>query len=789
MCGIFALLNNDTTYSKNFIKEQFEKIKNRGPENSVLVDNVKSTFGFHRLAINGLNIQSNQPFLIDNILLICNGEIYNYKELYQLMGIEGSTQSDCEVIIHLYKNYGIEQTLQMLDGVFSFVLLDNRIIMDDLSSKCFVARDPFGVRPLFSFKTKNTSENVIGFASEMKAFIDFHKNAKDNSFIQAFTPGSYSSYHLSNKVLCEWTPIKENVYYFIPHFPKTMLNNKCHHLELNDIMKNIRRLLVDAVIKRCITTERPVAALLSGGLDSSLIAALISNYYVKKFGSNKLETYSIGLQGSEDLRYAKIVADYIGSKHTEIIVTEKEMFDAIPEVIYNIESYDTTTVRASIGNYLIGQYISHNSDAKVVFNGDGSDEVCGGYLYMNKCPNSIEFDKETRHLLSNIHLFDVLRSDRCISSHGLEPRTPFLDKSFVNYYLSIPSFIRNNDYFKSHNVFQKTIMEKFLLRESFSYTNCYEVDGGKQLLPDDILWRRKEAFSDGVSNNSRSLFQIIQEQLIDTSDSSKTPLELEKKYYKSIFLKYYPNQESIIPFYWMPKYTNTMDPSARTLEFYNDTGKKKVCVLMFYDETVAEYGDINYKLNKKYCDKYDLDIILSHEKNYHFRHPAWERLPLILKYLSEYEYLIWIDADAFFYSDSENVLDIIEKNKDTSFIFSKDFEIAIDRLEENINTGIFIIKNTPYSHSFIQAWAYDEELFMKNLYPHWWDQGVLVDLYDKNFMDIQNNSVVLDYGVLQHFNKEDTIFNKKPLVLHLAGTDKETRINTSKEYWNATVDI
>jgi asparagine synthase (glutamine-hydrolysing) len=787
MCGVFTLLNNDVTFSKKFIKEQFEKIKKRGPENSVLVDNVKSTFGFHRLAINGLSTISNQPFFIDDILLICNGEIYNYKELYQIMGIEGKTQSDCEVIIYLYKKYGIEQTLQMLDGVFSFILLDNRINNNDLSSRCFVARDPFGIRPLFIFKTKNTKENIIGFASEMKVFIDFHKKLMFNSCIIPFTPGTYSSYYLSNKVLCEWKPLNENITYFIPSFPKTMFGNKCFYTEMNDIMKNIRYLLVDAVIKRCVTTERPVAALLSGGLDSSLIAALVSNYYNKTFGYNKLETYSIGLHGSEDLKHAKIVADYIGSKHTEIIVTEKEMFDAIPEVIYNIESYDTTTVRASIGNYLIGKYISQNSKAKVVFNGDGADEVCGGYLYMNKCPNSIEFDKETRFLLSNIHLFDVLRSDRCISNHGLEPRTPFLDKSFVNYYLSIPTFIRNNDYFKSNNSFTKPVMEKYLLRESFCYNNCYEVEGGKQLLPDTILWRQKEAFSDGVSNNNRSLFQIIQENIPCEKSDTISLLELEKNYYKSIFIKYYPNQENIIPFYWMPKYTSSLDPSARTLDFYNKIDKKKTCVLMFYDDAISDYGDINYKLNKKYCDKYSLDLILSHEKKYDNRHPAWERLPMILKYISEYEYLIWIDADAFFYSDAENIMDIIEKNKEASFIFSKDFEIAQDRLEENINTGIFIIKNTKYSYSFIEKWAYDEDLYIKNSYPHWWDQGVLMDMYDNNVMDIQNNSICLDFGILQHFNKEEII--SKQLVLHLAGTDKETRINISKEYWNATIDI
>ena len=171
------------------------------------------------------------------------------------------------------------------------------------------------------------------------------------------------------------------------------------------------------------------------------------NFYNQYNLPNKLETYSIGLKDSEDLKYARIVANYLDTKHTEIIVTETEMFEIIPEVIKSIESYDTTTVRASIGNYLLGKYISTHSEAKVVFNGDGSDELFGGYLYMNMCPDDIEFDKETRRLLKDIHMFDVLRSDKSISSHGLEPRTPFLDKNFVNLILSIPPYFRNHKHY------------------------------------------------------------------------------------------------------------------------------------------------------------------------------------------------------------------------------------------------------------------------------------------------------------------------------------------------------
>jgi len=578
MCGIFALLNYDVnhfyTNSINELKDEFMKGKNRGPESSVLKVFLRILFGFHRLAINGLNEESNQPLIINDIVLICNGEIYNYKELYNLMDVDPKTDSDCEVIIHLYERYGIEQTLKMLDGVFSFVLYDGRL-NKELSNHVFVARDPFGVRPLYSLKIKeNAKENIneyyknnfhiFGFASELKCLSNIYNNNK-KYYIEPFLPGTYSTFKIGGKATSLWNPIKQNRPYFIPTFSYTspfITHSSFDFTELSMYLKN-------AVYKRCLTTERPIACLLSGGLDSSLICALVNQFYKTQQLATPLETYSIGLAESEDLKYAKIVANYLGTKHTEIIVSEQEMFDAIPEVIYAIESFDTTTVRASIGNYLLGKYISKNSEAKVIFNGDGSDELCGGYLYMNNCPDDIEFDKETRRLLEDIHLYDVLRSDKCISSHGLEPRTPFLDKTFVNYYLSIPASIRNH----KNNLFTENQCEKFLLRNSFTQTN-YQTEEGKALLPDEILWRRKEAFSDGVSGHGRSLFQILQERIAKKLDEKtngeyfSANLESEKCYYRTLFQEYYPNLESVIPYYWMPKYTKAKDPSARTLEIY-----------------------------------------------------------------------------------------------------------------------------------------------------------------------------------------------------------------------------
>jgi asparagine synthase (glutamine-hydrolysing) len=263
------------------------------------------------------------------------------------------------------------------------------------------------------------------------------------------------------------------------------------------------------------------------------------------------------------------VADYLGTKHTEVILSETDFTNAIPEVIYTIESYDTTTVRASIGNYLLAKYIAANSHAKVIFNGDGSDEVCGGYLYMGCAPNAYEFDSECRRLVADIHKYDVLRSDKSISSNGLEPRTPFLDRSFVQYYLSIHPQKR----FHTEN----NVCEKFLLRNAFQ-------DGfDKPLLPSEILWRKKEAFSDGVSKTERSLFTIIQEyvetQMVDPYKWVKYisyPITNEQKYYRGLYDNYYPHTKQVVPYYWMPKWVDATDASARTLAIYNQTRNQTI---------------------------------------------------------------------------------------------------------------------------------------------------------------------------------------------------------------------
>ena len=593
MCGIFSLVNNSNTDCSKFIHEQFMKGKNRGPDDSKL--NFYGTdvvFGFHRLAINGLNDISNQPFTIGNVILICNGEIYNYKELYKEIGVVPTTDSDCEIIIHLYLLFGMEKTLTLLDGVFAFVLYDMNIVEYE-PIKIYVARDPLGVRPLYIMrpifinnKSNKSNNHLFAFSSELKMISEFYD--KESFTLEQFKPGTYSLFEKSYTILSKWNEIQKNIPYFLLNQSYTLINRISNvskspysspsdfvslvKRELEWIVPGIQKHLYNAVKKRYLNTDRPVACLLSGGLDSSLITALVCSIH-KNYSEIPIETYSIGLQNSEDLMYAKLVANYLQTNHTEIIVSEKDMIDAIPEVIYNIESYDTTTVRASIGNYLLGKYISQHSQAKVIFNGDGSDELCGGYLYMHKAPNSLEFDNETRRLLKDIHLYDVLRSDKCISSHGLEPRTPFLDKNFVNFYLSIPCILRN------HTTLHKC--EKYLLRYSFSFLN-YNIEG-RQILPDEILWRKKEAFSDGVSNTGRSLYTILQEYTSSLSLSLNLSLENsiseqhncpktnEQLYYRTLFDSYYLNLEKIIPYFWMPKYVNAIDPSARTLLTYNET--------------------------------------------------------------------------------------------------------------------------------------------------------------------------------------------------------------------------
>jgi len=552
MCGIFGLLNyNSTKLTTNFIGEHAQKGQHRGPDSYKIDINKNIFLAFYRLAINGLDKKSDQPIKYNNKVLICNGEIYNYKRLYEIMGIKSFTNSDCECIIHLYEKYGIDYTVHVLDGVFAFILIDYDI------DKIFIARDQFGVRPLFYLSNNSSQEknNMLGFSSEMKQLHIFSRDIEEFNYkglnnykINPFEPGSYMSLELVNS---EWV-IDKTIKF--ANFHLSRINPPNEDMDENVIVQNIHDIFCEAIYKRVTTSDRPIACLLSGGLDSSIVAAIVSKIYNKP-----LSTYSIGLEGSEDLKYARLVAKHIGSNHTEVVVSEEDFFAFIPSVIENIESYDTTTVRASVGNLLISQYISESSDAKVIFNGDGSDELMGGYLYMNHAPDALEFDNECKRLLKNIQYFDVLRSDRSISTQGLEPRTPFLDRDFVTFYLSIPVEYRFNTNKKQ---------EKYLFRKAFD----------KDYLPKEVLWRKKEAFSDGVSSKDRSWYQIIDELVskqtkikyeLDKVYLHNSPETMEQLYYRTIFENLYPDQNHLIPYFWMPKYVDATDSSARSLDIYS----------------------------------------------------------------------------------------------------------------------------------------------------------------------------------------------------------------------------
>lgn len=594
MCGINFLLARarHTEASKAALEEQFAaalaQCADRGrettqtktitfPAGDMPGREHVAMFGFNRLAINGLDHDSDQPIQVtlDGVryTLICNGEIYNYRQLAEEYGFSYTTHSDCESIIHLYHymsripsvkggKYHYTDVLQLLDGVFAFVLC----VEHKRHANILVGRDRFGVRPLFVTSLHDEPSSFLA-GSTLKTLAE-HKGV-DDSIIQ-FVPGYCQMLTVSSAGIHKEDPFQ---YYNAGSIRPMELGDR----ETERTM--VRSALWSAVRKRVANTDRPIACLLSGGLDSSLIASMVSVALKEKYDDADycVETYSIGLEGSVDLKYARIVAEHIGSDHHEVVVTEEEFLAAIPETIRTIESYDTTTVRASVGNRLIAKYISENSPsgAKVIFNGDGSDEVAGGYLYFSKAPTPGVFDDECKRLLSMICFFDVLRSDRSIASNNLEARTPFLDAGFVQAYLSTSIASRRSG------------MEKQLLREAMNVEVAPRLSGGdderRALLPDEVLWRRKEAFSDGVSGMERSWTDIIKERLRDIPEHDAhadlmekiaeqyfaAELTPEQLFYRAVFRERFGRaRESIIPGYWMPKFVEASDASARTLALY-----------------------------------------------------------------------------------------------------------------------------------------------------------------------------------------------------------------------------
>lgn len=536
MCGIWCLLGNIECSREINVS----KLLSRGPESLDIKSYANNyvTLGFTRLAINGLNINGMQPMRYKKYHWICNGEIYNWKELCSKYDIICDSSSDCAIIGQLWEKLNKNPTnfFRSLDGVFSL------IIYDEENGEIIVGRDPYGIRPLFM----GYSKECAVFASEMKAIID----VPGIYTIQHFLPGKWAKYSFKGSLL------ESGRYHSIPWIKNISYSPNAED-GLSNVCESLCNNLIDAVRKRVANCERPIGALLSGGIDSSLIASLVARE-LRSLGRGPLKTYSIGFSGSSDLRYARIVAEFIGSDHTEIIATPDQFFEAIPKVIYDIESYDITTVRASVGNWLICKYISENSDIKVVFNGDGSDEVFGSYLYFFRAPSDEEFEAESERLLEDIYKYDVLRSDRCISSHGLEARTPFLDKQFVAMARSIATIWRRP--------VKDLRPEKWILRKAFESMN---------ILPNEVLWRQKEAFSDGVSGHEKSWFEEIQERVTNIQEepiiyNHLPPISAESRYYRNIFNKHYGTLgENIITYFWMPKWSaETNDPSARTLSLY-----------------------------------------------------------------------------------------------------------------------------------------------------------------------------------------------------------------------------
>ena len=538
MCGIWAyLIKNKDKLDYYNINKNFNNIKKRGPNYSSLIyennDFYEYYIGFHRLSINDLSLKGNQPFVkvIDNIkyVCVCNGEIYNFKKILEnnIPEYESVSNSDCEVLIPLWIKYKYEM-VNYLDGVFAFIILtidQNNNLFD-----CFVGRDRIGVRPLY--KGIDKYGNYV-LSSEMKGLNDLCENGEQ------FEPGTIEDLFKSKIIK----------YYNLDNIIIKNLNE-------SEILGNINKILTECVEKRLLS-DVPVCALLSGGLDSSLICSIISKI-LKKNGKGKLHTFSIGMQGSPDNYYAEMVSKYIDSKHTIINISEEEALNSINDVIWNIETYDITTIRASVGQYLVTKYISDNTNFKVVLSGDGSDEVCNGYLENYFASNENEIQENAIDRVKNIHFYDVLRADRATSCNGLELRVPFLDVNFVNYYLEINPNLK----FPKKNV----RCEKYLLRKAFE--NNY--------LPEEVLWRQKEAFSDGISEKENSWYKIIQNNcenkysdndLLNNKYIINKPISKESLYFREKFEEFYGNKNNkIIPKFWMPKWSNTNDPSARCLK-------------------------------------------------------------------------------------------------------------------------------------------------------------------------------------------------------------------------------
>ena len=528
MCG-FVVVESDQV-SMELFKKALKRIVHRGPDYDKIIKKDAILWGFNRLAIMDLSPLGNQPFQDLNTTVVCNGEIYNYPELKKMLEKEFTFKSgsDCEVLAPLYKKFGMEILCKYLDGEFACVLYDQD------TKQIFAARDPIGIRPLFYGYT--SIDHQIAFSSEAKGLIDLCDE------IYPFPPGHY---YQDGQFIC-YNEIAK---------PRRMNDDS-----IDQIALELRTRLEKAVDKR-LQSDAPIGYLLSGGLDSSLVCALGA-----KKSKTPIKTFAIGMkQDPIDLKYAKEVADYIHSEHTEIIITKEDVLQALKEVIYHLETWDITTIRASIAMYLLCKAIHQQTDIKVILTGEVSDELFG-YKYTDFAPSPKAFQEEAQKRIKELYMYDVLRADRCISAHALEGRVPFADLDFVEYALSINPA-------KKMNIYQKG---KYLLRHAFEGTN---------LLPDSILFREKAAFSDAVGHSmvdylkeyANSIYSDEDMQNAKVKYPDHTPFTKESLLYRDIFESYYPHKSHWIKDYWMPnkdwEHCNVDDPSARVLINYGKSGK------------------------------------------------------------------------------------------------------------------------------------------------------------------------------------------------------------------------
>ena len=525
MCSIYGVTSKSIPVAK--LKEGFDRTISRGPDMSRFEEIPCGYLGFHRLAIMGLDERGMQPFHLDEDVLVCNGELYGFRPLRdRLMSkYELLSQSDCEILLPLYHEYGVEM-FKTLDAEFALILWDGE------KKKLIAARDPIGIRPLYYGRLP---DGEWAFASEPKNLMGLCGT------ILPFPPGHY---WMDGQFVRYADPA------YVGYF--TMKTEE-------EVCPKLRRLLMDGVQKR-LDADTPVGFLLSGGLDSSLVCAI-----AQKMLDKPIRTFAIGMDvDAIDLKYARMVADYIGSDHTEVIISEKDVLDALPTVVELLGTWDITTIRASIGMYLVCKAIHETSDVRVLMTGEISDEIFG-YKYTDFAPNAEEFQKEAEKRIREIHMYDVLRADRCISVNSLEARVPFGDLAFVEYCMAIDPEMKMNRYGKG----------KYLLRRAF------EKDG---LIPDSILWREKAALSDAVGHSLKDDLTEYAEQCYTDEEyeagilkyDHARPFTKESLLYRDIFEKYYPGQSEMVADFWMPNRSwegcDVTDPSARVLANYGASG-------------------------------------------------------------------------------------------------------------------------------------------------------------------------------------------------------------------------